>query len=675
MGGLLESNKTYIRKFRVNSNERDVLSLRLRVDRVLGGADLQPTGLPRSAVVCIRHLRVSGDGRFDLGDTRSAAAWRASVARSVEQMVMRAARPALAAVPLDASAVVFLDRAELLACIASDWCDGLLLSRWWWKDLLPNDFVAKVVKDLWKATPEYVPAALAHLAKKAKAAAFVQSWSHTESLGLLQGVIKSFALQELEPVVAFVQDANGGELPIRSTSPWQPWVPESEASGLEFGQQLLLSICLLLQRAPAIVRTADFAREVRNWYMHASATPVSKVKGDHSTRNVQAAANSPNVAQLDDKLDSVVDGVRVTARNLDKDSNAPEPSAQRSLALSRPDATQQSDSANASTANLPGKDDYLAGKPTPTQSTETVVSSQQTQVEGASHSSLFDQPTSLIVDTVNNESPPQAAPDTAASDSFINREQIETQFGGLFYLINLGLYLNLYGDFTSPAEPGIELNIWDFVALAGEELIGSNDDPIWPFLAQLAGREADQAPGERFAPDDSWRVAPEWLTHFSSSGTWTWSASDGRLRLLHPERFLVLDLPRDSSDPAGQLRAEIERYESVLSGSLNLKLSSPAYVNSASETANRNASPEVRTWLSRLMPYVRARLRAALDIGMEDDLASLVCRRFARVDATDTHVDVFFGLADLPLEIRLAGLDRDPGWVPAAGRFLAFHFD
>jgi len=25
--------------------------------------------------------------------------------------------------------------------------------------------------------------------------------------------------------------------------------------------------------------------------------------------------------------------------------------------------------------------------------------------------------------------------------------------------------------------------------------------------------------------------------------------------------------------------------------------------------------------------------------------------------------------------VRLSGLDRDPGWVPAAGRSVHFHFD
>jgi hypothetical protein len=703
MGGLVEGNETYIRKFRVTSNERDVLSLRLRVDRVLGSAHLQPKGLPRSAVVCIRHLRVSGGVPFDLTDTRLAAAWQAAVAGSIEQLVMRAARPALAVVPLDAPAVVFLDRAELLACIASDWCDGLLLTRWWWQGLLRNDFAAKVVKDSWKAAPEYAPAALAHLARKEKAASFLQSWSDTESLGLLQDVIKSFALHELMPVVAFVQDASGdGEPSIRSTSPppWKRWVPESDAAGLEVGQQLLLSICLMLRRAPAIVRTTDFAREIRNWYRHAPETPVSKIGEHRTTREDQPTANSTVIARPHDKVDSAVD-VRISARDLDKDSKVPELQVQRSvIAHSGFETPQLSDSANAeSRPSLPGmanyfaekknyfaeKEDYFARKPDATKPNEVGVRAQPTpikesnntttQIKGSNNTVMFDQEPNSLTEgsTVNEESALRAAPDTVANESFTNREQIETQFGGLFYLVNLGLYLNLYGDFTTPATPGIELNIWDFVALVGEELTGSNDDPIWEFLAHLAGREPEQAPGERFEPDDSWRVPPEWLTYFSSSQPWQWSASDGRLRLSHPEGFLVLDVPLDSSAPADQLRAEIEEYESVLPGTLNLELSSAAIFNRNSETVTRYASPEVRAWLSRLMPYIGARLRAAM--ATEDDLASLVCRRFARVDATDTHVDVFFGLADLPLEIRLAGLDRDPGWVPAAGRFIAFHFD
>jgi hypothetical protein len=38
------------------------------------------------------------------------------------------------------------------------------------------------------------------------------------------------------------------------------------------------------------------------------------------------------------------------------------------------------------------------------------------------------------------------------------------------------------------------------------------------------------------------------------------------------------------------------------------------------------------------------------------------------------HVEVSFALDTHPLAIRFAGLDRDPGWIPAAGRSVGFDF-
>jgi hypothetical protein len=40
-----------------------------------------------------------------------------------------------------------------------------------------------------------------------------------------------------------------------------------------------------------------------------------------------------------------------------------------------------------------------------------------------------------------------------------------------------------------------------------------------------------------------------------------------------------------------------------------------------------------------------------------------------------THVDVLLDLEDVDLAARIAGLDRDPGWVPMLGRVVAFHFE
>jgi hypothetical protein len=80
-------------------------------------------------------------------------------------------------------------------------------------------------------------------------------------------------------------------------------------------------------------------------------------------------------------------------------------------------------------------------------------------------------------------------------------------------------------------------------------------------------------------------------------------------------------------------------------------------------------------WLGRLLPYVGARLRLALGVRDSEEAARLVCRQEARVSVTETRLDVTFSLERLPVEVRLSGLDRDPGWVPAAGRCVAFDYE
>ena len=58
-----------------------------------------------------------------------------------------------------------------------------------------------------------------------------------------------------------------------------------------------------------------------------------------------------------------------------------------------------------------------------------------------------------------------------------------------------------------------------------------------------------------------------------------------------------------------------------------------------------------------------------------DDPPRFLIARAGRVTMTPVHLDVWFSLASHSIEIRRAGLDRDPGWMPAVGRHVAFHFD
>jgi hypothetical protein len=52
-----------------------------------------------------------------------------------------------------------------------------------------------------------------------------------------------------------------------------------------------------------------------------------------------------------------------------------------------------------------------------------------------------------------------------------------------------------------------------------------------------------------------------------------------------------------------------------------------------------------------------------------------VLERPASLYADETRVDAVFALVGHPIELRLSGIDIDPGWIPAAGRGLYFHFE
>jgi hypothetical protein len=223
---------------------------------------------------------------------------------------------------------------------------------------------------------------------------------------------------------------------------------------------------------------------------------------------------------------------------------------------------------------------------------------------------------------------------------------IETELGGLFYLLNLALALGLYGDFSTPLRPGIALDPWDLVTLLGRRLLDdpARDDPVWPLLAGLAGRRPRERPGAGFAPPADWRVPRAWLAPFARAGTWRWSLAGGRLRVAHPQGFVVLDVAPDRGRP-------------------------PRGVQLRRGGVAREPAQPLARWVARLAAYTRARLRVS---AIEPDM---LLRHRARVHVSPAHVDVVLSLAELPLEIRLAGLDRTPGFIPAAGRFLAFHFE
>lgn len=84
--------------------------------------------------------------------------------------------------------------------------------------------------------------------------------------------------------------------------------------------------------------------------------------------------------------------------------------------------------------------------------------------------------------------------------------------------------------------------------------------------------------------------------------------------------------------------------------------------------------PGARTRHPGLWRALRERLALALGLGDARELVPALLRLPARLADCGEHIDLHVDLAALPLPVRLAGLDRDPGWIPAAGCDVRFHF-
>lgn len=149
---MLANRPTHIGRLRVRTASRDPLLTQLRVARLLNTVELRPTGLPPSATLCLRAAPDPLPGSFRLTqlDIRPPPAWQQALTAMIDRIAGSAAHPVRGPVPESAQAVLFLDQSELLACLASDWCEGNITTRWWWQSLLKQGSASQIIKELWR---------------------------------------------------------------------------------------------------------------------------------------------------------------------------------------------------------------------------------------------------------------------------------------------------------------------------------------------------------------------------------------------------------------------------------------------------------------------------------------------------------------------------------------------
>jgi hypothetical protein len=621
-------------RMKVRGSRLDPLLCRQRVSRLLDEADITLDGFPRSAIVCLRRVRTTvDDGLFSTSSKQGGRdGWKRQIRTSLDQVARRAYRAAQDVVPATAEAVWFADWPELLACLGRDWSTHRLSTVWWWHSLFPRANFSLLTVAQWKDKPQWIPAVLHRLAATRELMPVIRRLSENDCKTLCSALIMTFGLTHLRTALQALPDAVRSEAASRVLRPeaalsitdrqapghdqtrdhesWFASVPEAADETMPVEARAFLIIGVLLHRTPQTVRSVSFSRSFQQW-CETAPRPAAPME----------SSSAPTHREMPHQLGHESSRQAISSVHTPAD---------------RPPIQWQF-------SQLPSEERPAVRQPAPIAGVE-----QRSKSLEAEPSALGDKP--------------------RASDKLVNDRGaeaplvIESAWGGLLYLINVALHLELYADFSHPLRPGLDLPIWRFLALIGEELAGETlrQDPLWNGLTDLCG-PTDQ-PSHDWMPPDEWAMPAGWLDKFPSAEHWRWSSCRGRLRLVHPAGFVVCERIVQESG----LEEELQRLKTDYIGMSNLER--------YDEDSDSADAVGLRRWLNWLVPYLRARLSLALAVD-ENDVRSLLLRRRCRIELTDGRFDSFFSLQDHPFEIRLAGLDRNPGWIPAAGRFVAFYFD
>ena len=222
--------------------------------------------------------------------------------------------------------------------------------------------------------------------------------------------------------------------------------------------------------------------------------------------------------------------------------------------------------------------------------------------------------------------------------------RFQTDFGGLLFLVNAFIALGLYPDFTQPFGTRLEPSPLWLADRIGRFWFGAKyrSDPLAGWMT------AHAASGEL---PHSWCVEPEWLTGFETPAAPRYAVRQGRATLWHPAGFPLLDQACGRAPNRPRRLAGFRRPRAVRIAPARL----PA------KAADR--------WAACLALYLDARLRLLCGSGL-----SLLALS-ARIQTRDLDLSARFALDHHPIQLRIAGLDRNPGWQPAEGRTIAFVFE
>lgn len=675
---------------------RDDIEFRQALTRVLDSAELQPAGVPPSAVLIVRRMIEPLPGVNDLRG-HGHVPWERALRSRLEALYRSAARPERGAISGDCEAVVFASRTELLACLARDLVQGVAGQQWWWQALLarwPAGLsLSRAVAALLADEPEQLPGLLAQLHSSGDSPQVLDALDAGDALALARALAAGFGLSivtdELSRPASSLQP--GGEVAPPARAPdyargqasdrpqskshphvvpgdidepaaprhsreehgdattgsaprvVDPMFTEVRRTRLTRERQLLLGLALALAHRPWAARAESFQREALRQWWHAVQAP---------------------------------DETEEMARALDRRSPAavaaPNGRAHAPLGWPVADTGARGDAIFA-IAEEEGRVSPTAVTALPARGTTGTPATAEKPARNRARS-RHEHAVRKPADTVTPSREPADAPTGPAL-----ADPVTSEFAGVLYLINLMTALELPECFEDDWRLASRLGPCALLETLGRALleaaaVDAAADPLWPWLAALDGRRPGEPLGRDLAVPRVYRLPRAWVDAGGvRSDTYYMAQAAGRLRLWSAD-YLLAEVPRDAQALDTQAAVELGRFEPCAD---RMRLRRARWRTAPlARLRLAAASPALRRFVACVLPFLRHRLAIALgEPAAGPDTIAALLRGPARLYASPTHIDLVAPLDAISLPARLAGLDRDPGWQPSLGRVVSFHFE
>jgi hypothetical protein len=712
---------TTIATLRLRSAGADSPALRLRAARQLQAAALAPPGLPPAAVLVVRRLADPMPGRFGGSRLRPHPEWERAVRDELAALARAAARPdGYGRLPPDAPAVLFGDEAELIACLLGDRARGVMFGHWWWRSVLPRLALPRALaRDAGRdpapvlcARPREVPAAVSLLARWGQAGRVAAALSPPGAARALAALAREHSLPPalVEPsslaveVVPFaarrasarvtVDRASADEASLPVPSPFTEWAPLGvEAGAVPPEVHCLFAVAAGLHAAPARVRSSALVSRARRWWAAAGGTVAQPELGPPSSeRQGPAVTQAARTSEGDGPAVARDAPLRHPEGHVEAARDMARPGAPAGKAAvargSRRRATTRA-LARPAASPPPPRPRRVHDTGGPTAATESAAVEPRLRgvrpARGHRPASVAPTPPSgrrrPVAAAASPEPPRAPVPQEVVPEppSVIPGNSLPTRLGGLFYLIHALQDLGLPETFDARwhVEAGGPWGTLDVLARAifGPRLADVSADPAWTALAALAdwGARRTRASRGGGACDPPFRVPKTWPARLRDPlDQLRWATAGGRVWLWSAAGYLVAHRRwRGAAAAAVRREAALLAHDAPVVPRL-LACAPEAMPWTPPPSAPDGCPPRLRRWAAAVAPALQHRL--ALALGARTDVAARLMVP-ARLYLTSSHVDVVMKARDADLRVRAAGLDRDPGWLPAYGRVVYFHFE